>query len=277
MSAPVTTNPAHPTISRTDLQVTQLRVIGSEWTKFHTLRSTRWTLLIAVVLTIGIGALFSLAIPAQYDTMGAAEQAGFDATATSLYGTLFSQLAIGILGVLLIGAEYSTGMIRSTLAVIPQRLPMLWAKLTVFAAVSFVVTLIANLVAFLLGQALMSSQGLEVSMSTDSAGKILGAAVYVTLAGVIGIALGSLLRNTAAGISTFVGIFFVLPLIAQALPASISSHFVQYLPSNAGGVMFGLTDDVANALSPFTGFAVLAAFAAILVGAAGWRLKTVDA
>jgi hypothetical protein len=143
--------------------------------------------------------------------------------------------------------------------------------------VSFILTLITGLVAFVLGQALMSSQGLDVSLSTDSFGKILGAAGYVTLAGIIGIALGSLLRNTAAGISTFVGIFFVLPLIAQALPSSISSHFLQYLPSNAGGVMFGLTDDVANALSPFAGFAVLAAYAAVLVGLAGWRLKTVDA
>jgi hypothetical protein len=154
---------------------------------------------------------------------------------------------------------------------------MLWAKLTVFAGVTFIVTLIAGLVAFLLGQSLMSSHGLDVSLSIDTLGKILGAAGYVTLAGMIGIALGSLLRNTAAGISTFVGVFFVLPLIVQALPASISSHFVQYLPSNAGGVMFGVTDDVANALSPFTGFAVLAAYTAVLAGAAAWRLKTVDA
>jgi ABC-2 type transport system permease protein len=277
MSTPATINPTRPRVPKAGLQVTQLRVIGSEWTKFHTLRSSRWTVLIAVTLTIGLGALFSLVIPGQYDAMGAAEQAAFDATSTSLYGILFSQLAMGVLGVLLITAEYSTGMIRSTLAVIPKRLPMLWAKLTVFAGVTFVVTLIAALVAFLIGQSLMSSHGLDVSLSIGSFGKIIGAAGYVTLAGMIGVALGSLLRNTAAGISTFVGVFFVLPLIVQALPASISSHFVQYLPSNAGGVMFGLTDDVANALSPFAGFAVLAAYAAVLVGIAGWRLKAVDA
>jgi hypothetical protein len=277
MSTPATINPARPRIQKTDLKVTQLRVIGSEWTKFHTLRSTRWTVLIAVLLAVGLGALFSVVIPSQYDSMGAAEQASFDATATSLSGIMFSQLAFGVLGVLLFAAEYSTGMIRSTLAVVPGRLPVLWAKLIVFAGVAFFVTLIAGLVAFLLGQSLMSSHGLDVSLSIGSAGKILGAAGYVTLAGMIGIALGSLLRNTAAGISTFVGAFFVLPLIAQALPASVSTHFVQYLPSNAGGVMFGLTDDVANALSPFAGFAVLAACTAILVAFAGWRLKTVDA
>ena len=154
---------------------------------------------------------------------------------------------------------------------------MLWAKRIVLAGVTFFITLIAGLVAFVLGQALMSSDGLDVSLTTGSFGKILGAAIYVTLAGLIGIALGALLRNAAAGISTYVGVFFVLPLIAQALPASISSRFVQYLPSNAGGVMFGLTDDVAHALSPVTGFGVLAAYTAILIGLAGWRLKTVDA
>lgn len=101
--------------------------------------------------------------------------------------------------------------------------------------------------------------------------------MYVTLAGTIGVAVGSLLRNTAAGISTYVGVFIVLPLIAQALPKSITDHFLQYLPSNAGGAMFGGADGVANGLSPFAGVLVLAAFAAVLVGLAGWRFKTVDA
>jgi hypothetical protein len=277
MSTPATINPTHRTNPTTDLKVTQPRVIGSEWTKFHTLRSTRWTLLIAVLLTIGLGALFSLVIPDQFDSMTTTEQAAFDATSTSLTGIVFSQLAFGVLGVLLITAEYSTGMIRSTLAVVPGRLPVLWAKLTVLAGVTFVLTLIAGLIAFVLGQTLMSSHGVDVALSTGSFGKILGATAYVTLAGMIGLAIGALLRNTAAGISTYVGVFFVLPIIAQALPTSISSHFVQYLPSNAGGVMFGLTDDVTNALTPLTGLAVLSAYTAILIGLAGWRLKTVDA
>lgn len=278
MTTSAPTQPAPPEIPQTGLKVTQLRVIASEWTKFHTLRSTIWTLLIAVSLTIGVGALFSAAIPGQYDTKAAADQAGFDATDTSLYGILFTQLVMGILGVLFVAAEYSTGMIRSTLTVVPKRLPVLWAKLAVFAGVTFLVTLVAGLGAFFVGQALMSSDNLDVGLSEPGAlGKILGAALYVTLAGMIGIALGSLLRNTAAGISTYIGVFIVLPLIAQAVPASISTHILQYLPSNAGGVMFGGADGVANALSPFAGFVVLAACAGIFVGGAAWRLKTIDA
>ncbi len=271
-----TTDVAHRKSAQTGLRVTQLRVIASEWTKFFTLRSTLWTLLISVLLTVGVGALFSLIIPGQYGTVGEAD-VGFDATATSLDGVLFAQLAIGILGVLLVAAEYSTGMIRSTLTVIPRRLPMLWAKLTVLAGVTFVITLASGLVAFFLGQSLMGSD-LGVGLSTPgTVGKILGAALYVTLAGMIGMALGSLLRSTAAGISTYVGVFFVLPAISQALPASFSSHFVQYLPTNAGAAMFGSAGTITNALPPLGGFTVLLGYVVVLVGAAAWRLKTIDA
>ncbi|MET3807677.1 ABC-type transport system involved in multi-copper enzyme maturation permease subunit [Nakamurella sp. UYEF19] len=269
---------ASETLPQDGLKVTPRRVIASEWTKFHTVRSTTWTLLIAVILTVGVGALIAATIPGQLDSMSAADLAAFDATDTSLSGVVFAQLALGILGVLFVSAEYSTGMIRSTLTVIPRRLPMLWAKLVVFAIVTFVLTLTAALVAFLLGQALLSSDNLDVALSAPGTpGKILGAALYVTLAGMIGVAVGSLLRNTAAGISTYVGVFMVVPLVAQALPATIGDHLIQYLPSNAGAAMFSGTDGITNVLTPLNGFLVLAAFTAVLVGTAAWRLKTRDA
>lgn len=276
MSTP--TRPGPPTTRPPELKITQLRVMGSEWTKLRSLRSTRWTLLIAVVLTIGAGALLSAAVPGPYDGQSATEMALFDATNTSLYGVLFSQFAMGILGVLLVSAEYSTGMIRATLAVVPARLPVLWSKLAVFAGLTFVLTLISSLVAFLVGQAVLSSDNLGVSLSEPGAiGKILGATLYVTLAGLIGMALGSLLRNTAAGISTYVAVFLLVPLLAEVLPASIGDRLVQYLPSNAGAAMFGGADGVTNALSPLTGFLVLTAFTAVLVGGAAWQLKARDA
>lgn len=278
MSTPTPTRPRPPTRPPAELKTTQLRVIASEWTKFRSLRSTVWTLLIAVVLTIGAGALLSAAVPGPNDAQSAADMADFDATDTSLYGILFSQFAMGILGVLLISAEYSTGMIRATLAVIPARLPMLWAKLSVLAAVTFLLTLITSLVAFLVGQAVLSGDDLGVSLSEPgAAGKIIGAALYVTLAALIGMALGLLLRNTAAGISTYVAVFLMVPLVAQALPSSIGDHLLQYLPSNAGAAMFGGADGVTNALTPMAGFLVLTAFTAVLVGGAAWQLKSRDA
>jgi ABC-2 type transport system permease protein len=260
------------------LRVTQPRVLLSEWTKFRSLRSTVWTLLTAVVLSIGIGALFSAVSASQYSTFSAADKASFDPISTSLNGMLFAQLAIGVLGVLLISGEYSTGMIRSSLTAVPRRLPVLWAKLGVFAGVVFSVILVSSFVSFFLGQALLNSHHLGVSISaTNALRDVIGAALYATVAGMIGMALGGLLRNTAAGISTFVAVFFVIPPLTDLLPASWSSHFVQYLPSNAGEVLFGGGGGLAHPLAPWTGFGLLCAYAAVMTGLAAWRLRRADA
>jgi ABC-2 type transport system permease protein len=269
-----------PAAGQHGLRVTQARVLLSEWTKFRSLRSTIWTLLTAVVLTIGIGALFSAVSASQYHTFSPADRASFDPISTSLNGMIFAQLAIGVLGVLLISGEYSTGMIRSSLTVVPRRLPVLWAKLGVFAGVVFSLTLVTSFVSFFLGQALLSSHHLNVAISAPGALRsVIGAALYATVAGMIGMALGGLLRNTAAGISTFVAVFFVLPPLTNLLPSSWSSHFVQYLPSNAGEVLFGGggTGGLAHPLAPWTGFGVLCAYAAVMIGFAAWRLRRADA
>ena len=269
---------AAPAAGHQALRVTQLRVLLSEWTKFRSLRSTMWTLLISVVLTIGIGALFSAVTANQYHTFSAGDKATFNPITTSLNGTLFAQLAVGVLGVLLLSGEYSTGMIRSSLTVVPKRLPVLWAKLGVFAGVAFVVSLVASFVSFFLGQALLSSHHLNASISSPNALRdIIGAALFVTVAGMIGMVLGGLMRNTAAGISTMVGVFFVLPPVADLLPSSWSSHFAQYLPSNAGEVLFGGARGLTHPLAPWTGFGVLCAYAVVLIGLAAWRLRRADA
>src|SRR5215471_10889591 len=122
--APAATRPAPARVPA--LRVTQGRVLLSEFTKFRSLRSTMWTLLAAVVLMIGIGALFSGVNASQYHTMSWAERAAFNPVTTSLNGVLFAVVAFGVLGVLLTGGEYSTGMIRSSLTAVPRRLPVLW-------------------------------------------------------------------------------------------------------------------------------------------------------
>ncbi len=260
------------------LKVTQGRVLRSEFTKFRSLRSTLWTLLIAVVLMVGIGALFSAVSGSQYHTFSAASRASFSPVSTSLDGTSFAVIAFGVLGVLLMSGEYSTGMIRSSLTVVPRRLPVLWGKLAVFAGVIFSVSLIASFTSFFLGQALLSSHLLGVSVAAPGALRsVIGAALYVTVAGLIGVALGALLRNTAAGIATFVAAFFIIPPLADLLPSSISDHLAPYLPSNAGEVLYGGAQGVHDALSPWTGFALLCGYAVVLIAAAAWRLRRADA
>jgi ABC-2 type transport system permease protein len=265
-----------PATSR--IQVTQARVLRSEWTKFRSLRSTGTTLLVAVALLVGLGAALSAVTAAQYDTFSAGDRSNFDAIDTSLGGITFAQLAIGVLGVLLITGEYSTGMIHSSLTIVPRRLPVLWAKLAVFAAVAFAVSLAASLASFAAGQALLSSKGIGVSLTSPGAlGSVVGAAVYLTLAGLIALGVGALLRNTAAAISLFVAVFFVIPPLTQLLPATWTSHFVQYLPSNAGSSLFLSDQSIDNPLSAATGLAVLAGYAVALVAFAAWRLRRSDA
>jgi ABC-type transport system involved in multi-copper enzyme maturation permease subunit len=101
--------------------------------------------------------------------------------------------------------------------------------------------------------------------------------LYLTVSGLIAVALGALLRNTAAAITIFVAVFFVIPPMTNLLPASLTDLFVQYLPSNAGAMMLDGTYGIANPLSPWTGFAVLCAYAGVLIGFAAWRLRRVDA
>jgi ABC-type transport system involved in multi-copper enzyme maturation permease subunit len=273
--APAAAAPAAPAGS---LKVTQGRVIRSEWMKFRSLRSTVYTLLAAVALTIGIGALFSAVTASQYHTFSAADRATFSPISTSLTGISFAVVAFGVLGVLLMSGEYSTGMIRSSLTAVPRRLPVLWGKLAVFAAAIFSVSLVTSFISFFVGQALLSSHHLSVAITApDALRSVIGAALYVTVAGMIGVALGALFRNTAAGISTFAAAFFVIPPLTGLLPASLSNHLSQYLPSNAGEALWGGTHGVQNVLSPWTGFAVLCGYAVILIAAAAWRLRRADA
>jgi ABC-2 type transport system permease protein len=279
MSAVLTpTTPAHAA-EAPRLKVTQARVLLSEFTKFRSLRSTVYTLLTAVVLMIGIGALFSAVTANQYHTFSAADKAAFKPVTTSLQGTVFAVVAFGVLGVLMISGEYTTGMIRSSLTAVPRRLPVLWGKLAVFAGTIFLVSLVASFISFFLGEALLSGHHLGVSITAPGALRsVIGAALYVTVAGLIGVTLGALFRNTAAGIATFAGAFFVIPPLAGLLPSSVRDHLAPYLPSNAGEVLWGGTaSDLHNALAPWTGFAVLCGYAAVLIAASAWRLRRSDA
>ena len=278
MSAVLTAQPASARPADPVLKVTQARVLVSEFTKFRTVRSTVWTLLVSVVLIIGISALFSAVSASQYHTFDAADRATFNPVSISLSGMMFAVVAIGVLGVLMISGEYSTGMIRSSLTAVPRRLPVLWGKLAVFAGVIFSISLVASLISFFLGQALLSGHHLGASIAAPGAVRsIIGAALYVTVSGMIGVALGALFRNTAAGIATFAGVFFVIPPLTGLLPASISDHLSQYLPSYAGDALWGGARGVTNALSPWTGFAVLCGYAVVVIAAAALRLRRADA
>jgi ABC-type transport system involved in multi-copper enzyme maturation permease subunit len=262
------------TPASTKLRVSQGGVLLSEWTKFRSLRSTVYSLSAAVIFMIGLGALITAA---SLNQPGGLEP-GQSGTSSSLSGLFFAQLAIGVLGVSLITGEYSTGMIRSSLTAVPRRLPMLWGKLAVFAGVVLLTMLVASFAAFFAGQAVLRGQQMEASLADPGALQaVFGAALYITVAGIAALALGALLRNITAAMTTFVTVFFVVPTLTLLLPAAVTDQFVQYLPSSIGGVLTGGTSGVAHPLAPWTGFAVLCGYTAILIGFAAWRLRSKDA
>lgn len=259
------------------LRVTQSRVIRSEWTKLRSLRSTVLSLLAAVIFIIGFSVLVPSVTVAHWPPRDPQDLIGFDPTTRSLAGIFLAQLAVGVLGVLLISGEYATGMIRATLAAVPRRLPVLWAKAVVYAAITLVLTVPAVLGAFLIGQSIFTSKHLQTDLSQPHVARaVVGAALYLTVTGVLGLALGALLRNTAAAISTLFGLLFVLPILVRFLPSSYADPINKYLPSSAGQAVTHVSSDPAS-LSPWTGFAVFSLYAVVALVAAAVALRRRDA
>jgi ABC-type transport system involved in multi-copper enzyme maturation permease subunit len=264
----------HPTFERRthDLRVTQVRVARAEWTKLRTLRSTRYSLLAGLFMT---AALPVIVTASRWHSMSVGARAAFDPLKTSLDGVWLAQLAVGVLGVLVISGEYSTGMIRSTLAAVPKRLPVLWAKAAVFALVTFALALPATLIAFFSVQAFLGHEridGHQIAVSFAAPGvarAVIGGAVYLTVVGLFGLALGAILRNTAAGISALAAVLFVVPSLLGMLPSSLSTAVSPYLPSNAGQAIMSI-NPAAHSLSPGGGLLLFSGYtlAGLLLAAA---------
>jgi hypothetical protein len=258
--------------------VTQARVAVSEWTKFTSLRSSLWSLGVGLLLTIALPVVFAAVTGSHWSHMSASDRAGRHPLDIALAGVNVAQLAIAVLGVLLITGEYSTGMIRSTLIAVPKRLPVLWAKLGVIAVVSFVVMVPAVLIGFFASQAILSQhQILQISLSTPGVARaLLGGALYVTLVAIFALGIGAIVRSTAGGIAAFAGIFFVIPPLMNILPANWNDAISKYLPSEAGRQLFSLHQG-AHSLSPLWGGLLLFGYCALVVGAAAVLLVRRDA
>ena len=263
-------SPHAPGVADRSLGVTQWRVARSEWTKLWSLRSTRWALLISVIAMAGLGILISAVQMAHWTHMRPHERATFNPVDVSLGGWHLAQLAVGVLGVLFITGEYSTGQIRSTFAAVPRRLPVLWAKAGVYAVVTFVLMLAASFVAFLVAQPILRQHHVETTLSSPHVLRaVIGAALFLTVTGLFGLSLGALVRNTAGGIATFAGLMFVLPGLTAILPNSWGNSIDPYLPLSAGTDIMSTQPDV-HALAPWTGFLLFTgyAIAALLLSAA---------
>ncbi len=254
-------------------------LLRSEWTKFRSVKSSLWSLIVANGITIVLSVVICQAIVSRWNQRPLAERLIFDPTARSLTGIFLAQLAIGVLGVLVITSEYSSGTIRATFTARPQRNLVLAAKAIVFAVVTFITCLIAILIAFAVGQAIFTQVGAGASITSPGVLRsIIGSTLYLTVGGLLALGLGTLVRHTAGGITCFVGMILVLPGIVNALPSPWSYDIGKFLPSEAGLVVTSVVRDGAgHLLGPWTGFLVFCAWAAVALVLAGWTLHRRDA
>jgi ABC-2 type transport system permease protein len=273
-----TRGPAGPAAGRHARFTSLMR---AEWTKMRSVRSTVWTLVIFVVVCVGFTALITWLTESHWtgpraaarDARAIADPVGFILGT----GVGLGQLAICVLGVLIITGEYSTGVIRTSLLAVPRRIPVLAAKAVVFAALLIVVTEIVAFCSFFVGSAILRAH-VQVSLSGSGVIRaVVGAGLYLTVLGLLALAIGTMIRHTAGAISTVIGIVFVLPILTGLLPSSWGAHINAYLPEQAGTLITHTQEQPGDLLSPWQGFGVLCIWTVLALAVAAYLLERRDA
>jgi hypothetical protein len=235
------------------------------------LARSEWTKLRIVVLGLGIGAIATAETRANWSTMSPQSIATFDPVSLSLVGLFVAQFAMGVLGVLVITSEYSTGTVRAVFAAAPQRMRVLLAKILVFAILAVVVAEIVSFASFFLGQALLSSPAIHDTLASPGALRaVAGCGLFIAALGLLALGLGTIIRHSAGAISCFVGILLILPLLVQALPSSIVVDVRRFLPDRIGVTMITTNGGTGTGVfSPWVGLLILVGYAvaANIVGA----------
>jgi ABC-2 type transport system permease protein len=260
------------------------RVLNSEFIKFRTLLSTMILLASTAVVMVGFGALSAwgtgqFADQAASDPEAAAAiaaQGGDLAVRVPTSGADFAQLILGSLGVLLMSSEFTTGMARSTFAAVPKRLPAFVAKLVVVVVSAFSLTAVSTYIAGLAAVPILDNFGLKLDLASSQSVKLLlVTSAYVAAVAAIGMALGTLLRNSAGGIMALVGLFFVAPIAFQLIPGDFFEEARKYLPGNTTSPMTAV-EHVPDTLEAWQAALVLGAWVVVPVVLAMVLLKKRD-
>jgi len=250
-------------------------VARMEWIKLRTVRSTGWIVVILAVAMIGL-AILALSDVGAPRHMSAASLASFDPTEQGLQGLVFAQLVAGLLGVIVITTEYSSGMIRATLAAVPRRPLLLAAKATVLAAVTLAAGEVLAFAAFFAGEAVLYSGLPHASLGQAGVARaVLMAGTYPCLIALTGLGLGALIRHTAAAVCTVVGVLYVLPLAVLPLPHEQTID--KFMPMIMSEESLAAVKPVADSLPAWQGLALLCLYAAVALAADCWALTRRDA
>ena len=256
-------------------------LLTSEWTKIRSVRSTVWSLLAFVVVAIGFSTLVAAVISNNWDKPGPhPNQVTLHTDPTAIiFGAGFGigQLAICVLGVIVISSEYTTGAIRSSLLAVPRRIPMLAAKSIVFALLDLVVSAITVFAVFFISTAILRSH-VNITLSQPGVTRaVIGGILYLTVLGLFALAIGGLIRHTAGAIATVIALVLVIPPLITLIPGTIANHIHGYLPTVAGQLIGQSSQQPADVLSPWQGFGVFCLWTVVLLAACGWLLVRRDA
>jgi ABC-2 type transport system permease protein len=251
-------------------------LMRSEWTKLESVRSTKWTLGLTILIGLGVSAIAAAETTSHWNSPGS-NHFGFDPTSLSLTGVFIAQLVIGVLGVMVMSAEYTTGTIRATFSAAPRRTEVLVAKSIVFGAVALAVAMVTAFLSFFLGQALLTAPAIHATLSTPNAlRQVMGMGLFLAIIGLFAMALATIIRHTAGSISAFVGLLLVLPSVLRALPNSLYDSIVRFMPSNIGNALIS-SGRQSNSFSPWVGLLVMIGYTVVLLVIGGVLMKRRDA
>jgi ABC-2 type transport system permease protein len=279
----------HASEAHRGTHVTFARVVRSEWIKLRSLRSSVWCYAIIVLLTIGFGTLLAFTFSAPAGGAMTADQQSSFAVQTAVLGVNFTQLVAAVLGVLIISGEYTTGMIRSTFQAVPSRLPAYFAKAVILAVTTFVVGVVSIAATALITAPILASKGVESHLTDPSVLlPMLGGAGYLALIAVLAFTFGAIIRSSAGGIATALGLVLVLPTVLSIVSSLTRADWMRnvsaFLPSDAGGRMFAFAQSGAApaptgivALDAWQGLAVLVAWVVVFLAVGAVMVKRRDA
>ncbi|MFF0597285.1 ABC transporter permease [Streptomyces antibioticus] len=244
-----------------------IQVVRSEWTKIRSVASTVWTLSLAVVVTVALGMLIAALSKNEFDNLSARDRLSFDPTYISFAGMSLGQLAMIVFGVLVVSNEYSTGMIRTSLAAVPQRGTFLFSKIAVAAGLALVVGLVTSFVTFFLGQSMLGSLRAEIG-DPGVLRAVIGGGLYMTLIALFSMGVAAMLRSPMLSLGILMPFFFLISNILGNVGAT--KKVGRYLPDQAGSKIMQVVTPVDDdtPYGPWGGLAIMVVWvvAALLGG-----------
>ncbi len=265
-------------------RLTFLGVLRGEWAKLLSLRSTWWVLGATVVVITGISLAVAFSLEAVAADLAAAPGAAAPASGAEVVsgGFQMGMLTVAVLGALLITGEYSTGMIRSTLAAVPARVPVLAAKAIVLAAVTVAVATVSIALAYVVTMPLLADLDLVPALDDGRTWQVFGGTVYFLVAAALfALGVGTLLRSSAAAITVALTVLLLLPGVLSFIGLDWVEAILDYLPLPASGAFLGGGEDSMSSagqeLTATTGLLVIAAYAVVPLIAGAVVLRRRDA